>query len=193
MVGKEEITDDDAKEREKNKGRLEFYLKLISNDPAKTELLDFWAFKVVKFRRVLQSAFYMVGHEREDICEVETNQLKWKIAKNFFKTDLFKKFLDYTPLGPKTGSYKKYQLINFIEKNINGIEEDQIESYSVVMMKLFKWLKMLIKVRKEDIMQRRAVKKAQRAARQEAINQDEVRTQNRQNALTEEKTVCVFY
>lgn len=46
----------------------------------------------------------------------------------------------YTPFGPKDGEYKDYQKLHFIKFNIEDINEDVVDDYSVPVGKLFRWL-----------------------------------------------------
>lgn len=70
--------------------------------------------------RVFQSVFYLLGYNKEDICEKGTNKLHWKKAKKLLNDELFKNIKNFTPIGHKAKNYKRYQLINFIERNIKG-------------------------------------------------------------------------
>jgi hypothetical protein len=43
-------------------------------------------------------------------------------------------------MGPKEGQYKSYQTLNYIEKNIEGINPQDVESLGIVSGRLFQWL-----------------------------------------------------
>jgi hypothetical protein len=55
--------------------------------------------------RVFQSVFYLLGYNREEICERDTNKLEWKKAKHIILgpsgdgADFFKRIGDYNPFG----------------------------------------------------------------------------------------------
>jgi hypothetical protein len=68
-------------------------------------------------------------------------------------------------LGPKDNHFARYCTINFIEKNIEGIVPEEVDAYNMVLGKLFKWLLLAIKLRKEDITRRKALKKKAREER----------------------------
>ncbi len=91
----------------------------------------------------------------------------WKVAKNEINDDLFEKIKSYTPVGPKDGDYKKYQIINFLETNCGEIEIDQMEQYSFYLSKLYKWMLTMIEHRKEDILKRREIKEKLREEREQ--------------------------
>jgi hypothetical protein len=87
--------------------------------------------------------------------------------------------LSYSPVGPKPENYKRYWLLNFIEKNIEDIEMETVESYSFALAKLYKWLKIALEVRKEDIMRRREIKKKEREEREQALEAEKERQDKR--------------
>jgi hypothetical protein len=72
-------------------------------------------------------------------------------------------------LGPKDNHFAIYCTINFIEKNIEGIVPEEVDAYNMVLGKLFKWLLLAIKLRKEDITRRKALKKKAREERDAQI------------------------
>lgn len=69
----------------------------------------------------MQSLFYMLQYEREAICEKYTNKFFWKIAKHLVDDTFVQNLNAYRALGPKEEEYKKYQTLNFIEKNLEGV------------------------------------------------------------------------
>lgn len=48
--------------------------------------------------------------------------------------------------------------MRFIEKNISGIESEQIDEYSIALGKLYKWMEFAIELRKDDVVSRREMK-----------------------------------
>ena len=72
--------------------------------------------------RVLQSIFYILKYERRDICEKGTNKFYWKRAKSLLDLDFIKKLHEYQILGPKDEVFFGYHTLNFIERNIEGIQ-----------------------------------------------------------------------
>lgn len=65
-------------------------------------------FTVIKYGRVLQNLFYMLGYKKEEICERETNALDFKLAKELLNEKLFRKMGKYAPVGPRDGEFEKY-------------------------------------------------------------------------------------
>ena len=145
-----------------------------------TELVDNC---VIKYPRIIQNLYYILGYEREMICEAETNKLSWKKSKEFFNIDLFKKMNEYNPMGPKEGKYPKYRLLNSIERSLGEIKEEDLLQYSVVFYYIYKWIKEAIELRKQDIANRMAKREMKKQEREEAIKQSEERKQRRDEAL----------
>ena len=68
------------------------------------------------------------------------------------------KLVDYSPFGLKTHKVKAYQTINFLEKNIEGLgTQEEIEAQcGIYVGRLYKWLTLCLKVRKDEITYRKA-------------------------------------
>lgn len=140
----------------------------MCSDEFRKAVLEFKKFKVIKYGRFFQSLFYFLGYQREQICEEGTNRIWWKKAQKLLNDDLYEKLMTYTPVGPKEGEYKRYQLLNFVEKNIEGYTLEEMEQYSWYLSKLFKWVTTMVEHRKEDILKRREIKEKLKEERQQA-------------------------
>ena len=81
--------------------------------------------------------------------------MQWKKAKHHIDEHFFHKLGHYVPFGPKDGEYKEYQRLSFIEKNIESIEPEHVDEYSIPLGKLFRWLQYALELRKEDVQMRR--------------------------------------
>lgn len=125
--------------------------------------------------------------ERQYICERDTNCLHWKRAKSYLNDDFFAKMGEYWPIGPKEDSYKEYEKMKFIQKNLEGYTEEEIDEYSASLGKLFRWIKLAIEVRIEDVKLRRNQKKALEEKRQKAIEAEKQRNEKRDQQHDEEK------
>jgi len=64
---------------------------------------------------------------------------------------------EFEIMGPKEGDFKKYQTINYIEKNIAGIDAAAVDAFNMVAGRLFKWLQLSVESRKLDIVRRKAL------------------------------------
>lgn len=47
----------------------------------------------------------------------------------------------YEPIGEKTEEdYKEYQMLAFLKKNIESVEEEKVDEYSVIMGRIHRWV-----------------------------------------------------
>ena len=72
-------------------------------------------------------------------------------------------------MGPKEEHQPRYTTVNFLEKNIEGVVPEEVDHYNMTLGKLFKWLQLAIRTRKEDIIRRKALKKRAREHREALI------------------------
>lgn len=185
--GLEEQLEGDARAEKTPEIRQKFLLEKLCGEEWKKEILKFRNYQVIRFTRFFQSLFYFLGQTREEICEEGTNKLFWKIAKNKLNDGIFETMEKYSPVGPKDAEFKRYQLLNFIEKNIEGITIEDIEQYSYVLSRLFKWLTTSIEMRKDDIIKRKEIKEKEREDREQAQADHKEWEENRQKAMEEAK------
>ena len=109
----------------------------------------------MKMPRVLQTLFYLLCYNREDICEVDTNKLDLKKVRELINEDLFQKMAQYNPFGKKEEEFKEYQKLNFLDKNIGSVEEDRLDEYSVILGRIHRWVTQAIELRIDDVRSRR--------------------------------------
>ena len=64
----------------------------------------------------------------------------WKTARHLLNQGFVDKLENYTLMGAKEDTFKAYQTINFIEKNLEGIDQAEVDDYNMVIGRLFKWL-----------------------------------------------------
>ena len=113
---------------------------------------------VIKFRRIFQSLFYFLKYrERDEISYTDTNRLEWKKCRKLLAKsakeheDLFSALGSYWPFAPKDDEYKEYQKLAFISDNISVINEEQVDDYSIALGQLFRWLRMAVDLRIENV------------------------------------------
>jgi hypothetical protein len=63
---------------------------------------------VLKNPRIMQSIFYLLGYQREQICQEGSNKFFWKYAKKLINEDFLDKLAAYSPYGLKTHKVKTY-------------------------------------------------------------------------------------
>ncbi len=94
--------------------------------------------------------------------------------------------LDYEPVGSKEDDYAYYTTLNFLEKNIEHFYPEDIEAYSSsVLGRLFKWVTAMAKIRKQDIIRRKALQKKAKDAREEATQKETKRKERLNSELAD--------
>ena len=153
----------------------------------KKPFLDLKHLSLLKHGRVLQALFYLLGYTREQICERGTNCIDFKLAKELINEQLFQKMADYEPLGQKTEEYKAYQKLSFIKKNIDGVSEEAVEDFSLVLRKVLGWLNLVLDVRSEDVTRRRDTVELAKQERDQAIKLNNMRQEKYDKERDERK------
>jgi len=157
--------------------------KLVEG-PLREEINNLRKYHILKFKRIFQALFYLMGYKREEICEPETNRIMWKKAKLLVDDNLFKKIIDYNPLGEKIlTSISKYNLINHIETLIEDYDIEEVQKYSLAYSLLLSWMKEIINIRKQDIKARKEQREKLKEERNQAIEQEQARLKKREEDL----------
>ena len=109
--------------------------------------------------------------------------LEWKKAKKYVDTEMPQQMKRYSALGAKPAQYKAHHTINYVERMLDGVTQDEVDAYHIGFGKLFKWLKLVITTRKQDIIRRKALAKKAVEDRETRIAQSEERAANREQYL----------
>ena len=109
----------------------------------------------------------------------------WKAAKCLLDDQFIDKMSDYSFQGPKNGNYEKYQIINYIEKIITGMEPNDVTEFNMCAGRLFTWLKLAIENRKLDVVRRSALIQKEREERDSKIKAKEERDTKRNTELVD--------
>lgn len=181
--GKRDQHKDESKEEAKEEPEEE----IDYTDKWKKDIVDLKGFKIIKNCRIIQSAFYLLGYFREDICEEKTNKLCWKKAKKYINDEFFNKLHDYNPIGSKCGEYKKYQKINFIQKNLEEVKLEELEHDCVSLSFVYKYLQTAIEIRRGDVQKRYFHYVKLKEERDQAVEQENERLNERKAFLEEER------
>ena len=137
----ETIVDDDHRALCGNKFKLEFQCLLFKErEEFQTRFEDLKKYKVIKYGKFIQGLLYFLGYEKEKVVEEGTQKFFWKTAKTIMDEAFLDKMETYDFRGPKEGTYKPYQTLNFIEKTIDGIVAEDVDEFNMVAGRLFKWL-----------------------------------------------------
>lgn len=85
----------------------------------------------------MQSLFYLLGFNREEICEPHTNALDFKKVRELINETLLYKMGTFKPTGQKTGEFKEYKKIRFLKTNLESCgDEEKVEAFSLVLLKI---------------------------------------------------------
>lgn len=135
------------------------------------KLMGFKSVFVLKYPKIIQTLFYLLKYKQRDVlCHRGTNALSWKKAKIFVNSDLFERMNDYqnTVIGPKDDFFREYEKLRFLQQNLQGVNLEQLDEYSVALGKLYRWIMFAMEIRMEDIRQRREHKELLKQQRLEA-------------------------
>ena len=97
VANKKKVTEDPTATM--NTEQLSYFALPIEQWQA--EILKLKSYNVIKWRKIFQSLFYLLGYCREDVCERDTNRLDWKKAKGFINNQFLHELVSYEPTGPK--------------------------------------------------------------------------------------------
>lgn len=125
--------------------------------------------------------------EREQICEPNTNKMSWKKAKELLESQLPDCMANYKTFGEKKDEFKAYQCINYIERIIEPFNQEDVDAYHQGLGKLFKWLKMAIGTRKQDIIRRKAIYKRNKEEKTSREEAKATREANREQYLVDKE------
>ena len=96
--------------------------QLLNKDSALTHLLSLANYRIIKFPRILQNAFYLAGYTKAEINEPGTNVLNWrKVRKELMNQGFIDRLMAYTYAGQKNKEVPPYAKINRIQKRISEI------------------------------------------------------------------------
>jgi hypothetical protein len=143
---------------------------------------------VIKYPRIWQSLFYILKIQREQICEPGTNKLKWKLAKKLVSptSNLWELMNDYEAVGQKEDEYREYQSINFIDRNIENYYIEDADAYSAAVVgRIMRWVQAAVKLRRADIVRRKALFRRAKELREEAIVNEQKRKERLDVELVE--------
>lgn len=157
-VGRNEYPDDDASDLASKAFRAQHIAKFFKDkEEHKKAVLGLRELTVLKMPRILQSVFYLLQYKRQDVCLPGTNKFNWKLAKEHFNEAFLEKMAAYSPLGLRRGPAQiHYTTLNFIEKNLEGLVQEEVEAQcGNEISRLFRWVSLCVKTRKEDVLYRK--------------------------------------
>lgn len=181
------ITDENLTQEEINmKGDIAAYRKKVEyliGESNKMLFAELSQYNVFKMRNILQSAFYLLGYKRNDICIPNTSRLDWISARKKINQEFYNLINEYSPIGPKSQTYQAYAGINYIEKMIEKIKEEDAAEHAAILPILLRWIKSAIAIRKADVQYRRNQKAIKDKEREEALEKNKQIGKQREEAL----------
>lgn len=74
-----------------------------------------------------------------------------------------------------------------MQKNIESIDETQVDEYSVILGRIHRWITQALDLRIDDIRSRRDTIAVIKHEREQAVSDDQARSEKRENALEEKQ------
>ena len=181
--------DDEQKDFYAKSMKLKYQALLFKNDEFLQKAISFiHSSTVIKYSRIWQSLFYILKINREAVCEPDSNKLKWKLAKNLLspKSNLWDLMNEYEAVGQKDDEYREYQSINFIERNIENYYVEDADAYQASLVgRVMRWVQAAVKLRRADIVRRKALFRRAKELREEAIVNEQKRKERLDVELVE--------
>lgn len=118
-------------------------------------LFKFRSFKVVKFARVFQLAFYLSGVEKERLVEPGTNMIQWKKGREFLNNNFEEFIKSAQPKGPKDQKPFVYAKTMRLEKDLKRVPLEEVNNFSFSLGLLYKFIDSYLKIRILDVTKRR--------------------------------------
>jgi hypothetical protein len=188
---KEKDIPNDMMEEEKNYhylcAEVEALRSLLQSEDGKDKLKELKQYRVLRFRQLIQNAFYLLGYTKEEINLPETNYMNWKEARHKINDqDFFDRIRDYVYQGPR-GKLPSYALGSRIYKRLLIMNLEEIDEYNAGLGMLYRFMKKVLEARELDIKLRKAQKSAARQLREEKLKEEEELATRKQKEFDEFK------
>ena len=184
------IVDEGQRKVEEDYGRANWNIQTLVSTDFLQCLEMFAQFEFVEYEKVFQNILYFAHVEPKEINEPETNKLCWKLARKHW-VPIFEIFKEYTPLGAKPDQVLSVFKGNVILANLEPfIAEEKLEEmkeYSFALTRLLQYVVDILKVRKEDILQRHSDQRAAIKNRNKIIHDNKEIEKERKKALKKAK------
>jgi len=164
--------------------KAEFLRESLNDEEVKAFITNLKEYRVVKYLGIIQNALILAGFTKEQINLPGSNILDWKRSKNYItELDFFRKLALYQVKGPKEFKAKEYSKPQRILRRLEGVNLEEVDEYNVGLGLLFRFVKQVLEARILDVEVRRADKVAQRAKRDQLIQDAENQKIAREQAL----------
>ena len=184
------IVDDGQRKVEEDYGRANWNIQTLVSTDFLQCLEMFAQFEFVEYEKVFQNILYFAHVEPKEINEPETNKLCWKLARKHW-VPIFETFKEYTPLGAKPDQvlsvFKGNVILANLEPFITEEKLEEMKEYSFALTRLLQYVVDILKVRKEDILQRHSDQRAAIKNRNKIIHDNKEIEKERKKALKKAK------
>ena len=184
------IVDDGQRKVEEDYGRANWNIQTLVSTDFLQCLEMFAQFEFVEYEKVFQNILYFAHVEPKEINEPETNKLCWKLARKHW-VPIFEIFKEYTPLGAKPDQvlsvFKGNVILANLEPFITEEKLEEMKEYSFALTRLLQYVVDILKVRKEDILQRHSDQRAAIKNRNKIIHDNKEIEKERKKALKKAK------
>ena len=184
------IVDDGQRKVEEDYGRANWNIQTLVSTDFLQCLEMFAQFEFVEYEKVFQNILYFAHVEPKEINEPETNKLCWKLARKHW-VPIFEIFKVYTPLGAKPDQvlsvFKGNVILANLEPFITEEKLEEMKEYSFALTRLLQYVVDILKVRKEDILQRHSDQRAAIKNRNKIIHDNKEIEKERKKALKKAK------
>ena len=182
----------DVLEEEKNYilgcAEVDFHRESLLNEEVRERLKEIRNFRLIKYRSLIQNAFFLLGYTRNEINNKDTNIIFWKETKTLMNDeDFFAKIGYYQYKGPKP-KVPEYAMGNRILKRLNALNLEEIDNYNYAFGVLFRFMKKSLEVRELDIKLRKARIQAAKQLREEKLKEKIEMNDRKQREFDEFKT-----
>ena len=184
------IVDEGQRKVEEDYGRANWNIQTLVSTDFLQCLEMFAQFEFVEYEKVFQNILYFAHVEPKEINEPETNKLCWKLARKHW-VPIFETFKEYTPLGAKPDQvlsvFKGNVILANLEPFITEEKLEEMKEYSFALTRLLQYVVDILKVRKEDILQRHSDQRAAIKNRNKIIHDNKEIEKERKKALKKAK------
>jgi len=89
-------------------------------------------YRLIKFPKILQNLFILLGMTTDQFNEPTTHLMNWKVIRNTLVNDeLIDKLLAYEYKGAKEAAVPPYAFINRIKDRISKISQEEVNYYNL--------------------------------------------------------------
>jgi hypothetical protein len=112
--------------------KLECAREHLQEEGVRKQITDLKNYRLIKFPKILQNCFLLLGMKTEDFNEKKSHLLNWKVIRNTLINDeLIDKLLAYEYKGPKEAEIPSYSYINRIKERLSKISQDDVNYYNL--------------------------------------------------------------